>query len=369
MATDIVTILWKDRVQDTNYRLRNGDPVTLLQHDGYVTYSKVLQSHVANELGVRETILSSDITSKVTQHLRNHLSKQEVVTKLAGILARGTGQTNLTPQYREEIVIYTARLLVMVDVGRLMSESHVHRQLPWNDGSLRKCIDGYFIKSKDSSTFNVKLPKAFNAWTIEMVGGIRIQLTDNLADHLLLTDDDGAVLIFHQASFLSYRIKGKFHWSINSIRYTSLTPVCNSSLLPDGLVEETLRTLALLFPASEFPRFRKTKQVTWFKGICDKYKRSNGIVDSRMTKCGKLTTSDRQIRNFDFWRDRLVVLKEAYDETTPRTMSQWWQDRRNGVQWYTFWVAILVLILTIFFGLVQCVEGALKVYKAYYPSR
>ncbi len=38
-----------------------------------------------------------------------------------------------------------------------------------------------------------------------------------------------------------------------------------------------------------------------------------------------------------------MVLKQVYDESTPKTLSQWWHDRRNGVQWYTFWVAIVVL--------------------------
>lgn len=63
-----------------------------------------------------------------------------------------------------------------------------------------------------------------------------------------------------------------------------------------------------------------------------------------------------------------MMLKQAYDETTPRGLPQWWYDRRNGVQWYTFWTAIVVLVLTVFFGLVQSVEGAIQVYKAYHPS-
>jgi hypothetical protein len=80
-----------------------------------------------------------------------------------------------------------------------------------------------------------------------------------------------------------------------------------------------------------------------------------------------LDAKSRQIEQFRFWRDRLVILKEAFDDATPRTLSQWWYDRRNGVQWYTFWVAVLVLVLTILFGLVQCIEGGLQVYKAYHP--
>jgi hypothetical protein len=72
--------------------------------------------------------------------------------------------------------------------------------------------------------------------------------------------------------------------------------------------------------------------------------------------------------NFTFWHDRLVILKQVFDETRPSTLSQWWSDRCNGVQWYAFWVAILVLALTIVFGFVQCVEGALQVYKAFHPT-
>jgi ABC-type Fe3+ transport system permease subunit len=60
----------------------------------------------------------------------------------------------------------------------------------------------------------------------------------------------------------------------------------------------------------------------------------------------------------------LVMLKQVFDEAQPRTMAQWWHDRRNGVQWYTFWVAVMVLALTILFGLIQSVEGALQVYMS-----
>jgi hypothetical protein len=68
------------------------------------------------------------------------------------------------------------------------------------------------------------------------------------------------------------------------------------------------------------------------------------------------------------WHDRIGILKQAFDEAEPSTIAQWWFDRRRRVKWYTFWVAALVLALTIFFGAIQCIEGGLQVYKAYYPS-
>ena len=84
----------------------------------------------------------------------------------------------------------------------------------------------------------------------------------------------------------------------------------------------------------------------------------------RLLKIGNLDAESRQMENFGYWHDRLVILKEVYDEARPSTLSQWWYDRRNGVQWYTFWVALLVLILTIMFGLIQCIEGAIQAYVA-----
>jgi len=83
---------------------------------------------------------------------------------------------------------------------------------------------------------------------------------------------------------------------------------------------------------------------------------------------GHLIANERQVENFKYWHDRLVVLKQVYDESRPSTISQWWYDRRNSVQWYTFWVAIVVLTLTLLFGLVQSVEGALQVYKSFHPT-
>ncbi len=142
-----------------------------------------------------------------------------------------------------------------------------------------------------------------------------------------------------------------------------------SSLFPDGLVDETLRTLALLFPQSEFsglhPRRSDRHKRKWFLSLRgDDEPRS---PDARLALCGNLQAEQRQIESFKFWRDRLVILKQAYDDATPRSLAHWWRDRRDGVQWYNFWVAILVLAITVLLGIIQCIEGALQIYQAYGP--
>jgi hypothetical protein len=112
-----------------------------------------------------------------------------------------------------------------------------------------------------------------------------------------------------------------------------------------------LRTIALLFPKYD----SETKK--WYQKVALARR-----LDMQLLRTGNLNAERRKIENFTYWHDRIVILKEAYDEARPNTLSQWWYDRRNGVQWYTFWVAVWVLILTIIFGLVQGVEGALQVY-------
>jgi hypothetical protein len=127
-----------------------------------------------------------------------------------------------------------------------------------------------------------------------------------------------------------------------------------SNLFPNGLVEETLRTLALLFPRSD-----KTT-AAWYNKKTAKYH-----LDLNARLCPQLRAEDRQIDKFDFWRERLVLLKQAFDEAEPNSWSQWWHDNRRGVHRYPLLLAATALLLTLILGLVQCIEGGLQVYKVF----
>ena len=111
--------------------------------------------------------------------------------------------------------------------------------------------------------------------------------------------------------------------------------------------------MALLIPSND-ANSRK-----WFK------KRRKGLaLDSRAGSFPALNASARQIENFQYWRDRLIILKQAFDDSEPNTISSWWYDDRKKVQWYTFWVAALVLLLTVVFGLIQSVSGVVQAWAA-----
>jgi hypothetical protein len=97
----------------------------------------------------------------------------------------------------------------------------------------------------------------------------------------------------------------------------------------------------------------------WLKKEMQKRK-----LDPGCGNCIHLKASQRHTRDFAFWRDRILVAKEVFDEHQPKGILQVWRDDRNQVQWWTFWIAIILFALTI----ITCVEGALQVYKAYHPS-
>ena len=77
-----------------------------------------------------------------------------------------------------------------------------------------------------------------------------------------------------------------------------------------------------------------------------------------------MTPTDRAFGSYRHWGERLEIIVEAYNKSEPKTLSQGWNDRRNKVQWYTFWIAALILLLTIVFGFIQSITGILQVYYA-----
>ncbi|RFU24413.1 hypothetical protein B7463_g11924, partial [Scytalidium lignicola] len=226
------------------------------------------------------------------------------------------------------------RLALMLDVGKLRNAYSGRERLIWRDGTLKEYVQDVFPDTAVLDHSGIKLSTLFTARNLNRVTGFRVELTTNLGDHLRWREGDKTVSIFHHASFLQCQ-------QMNSI-------------YPDGFVEETLRTLVLLFPQGD-------KNTKWWYS-----KRDNDAkdLDPGVLDCGRIREDHLQIEKYTFWHDRLVILKEAFDRSQPRSLLQLWNDRRDSSQWYTLWV---VIFLTLFFGLIQSIEGAIQIYKIYHP--
>jgi hypothetical protein len=113
---------------------------------------------------------------------------------------------------------------------------------------------------------------------------------------------------------------------------------------------------------------RKTKQ--WLEGeLREDFLKSR--VDIGLLHVGSIEAghTSRRLGNYHFWRDRLDALRDAIDEATPpsKALLKALSVRKQGDRWLNSWVATVAISLTLFFALVQSIEGAFQVCKAYHP--
>jgi hypothetical protein len=295
---------------------------------------------VYHALGTQLPFSKHDNIIELAHDIKQGLTRQQVIENLE---ERHTGVVSSSQFDKTEIlngaVDLAARLILMADVGNPTSNRAWTGRASqfWNSGSIQDFTTSIFPVQVASRHSGVQLDINFTARNLDAIAGLKVELTNNLLDHLKMIDIEGetTVMIFHHASFLKNQAHPYF---------------------PDGFINETLQTLALLFPQNKWYREGKT----WY------YKRIKPSVtdaDPNVLACGPWIMTD--IDTYQFWHSRLVRLKFVFDQAKPKTLRQWWYDRREGTQWYALWVAVG---FTVFFGLVQSIEGALQVHKAYYPE-
>ena len=99
-----------------------------------------------------------------------------------------------------------ATLLLMAEVGVQKFGFSGCSPLTWSSHqTLRQAVESHFQPEKELQPDNPRLGKMFTARNLSYIGGMRIKWTSNIVDHLLLSDDDQTVFIFHHASFLRYQ--------------------------------------------------------------------------------------------------------------------------------------------------------------------
>lgn len=186
-------------------RLCNGESSTNLYHGAYMRYYHLQQSYFAHlDQDTRFHDFSSQ--AQIVQMLKDDLTQE----KAASVLKSQHGNESLccqTDRTRGDVLNLAARLLTMTNIGFLQNQVNPRRYVEWKCSStLRQCLSTHFDRPHEMQWENTRLPRSFDAWSLSAVAGIRIKFTDNLADHLLLVEDDTLLLIFHHASFLELQM-------------------------------------------------------------------------------------------------------------------------------------------------------------------
>jgi hypothetical protein len=166
--------------------------------------------------------------------------------------------------------------------------------------------------------------------------GMRVAWTDNLIDHLHY---DPSPVPRSWWQFWQYRGSG-------GTIYIYPHKVCLSShyettdVYGKDILEETMKSLDLLFPFgdSQTRSFLSQERHPFFLADTPTFPRTMDLGD------------------FSFWRRRIVILYDAFN-APPSRVQQMWKDTRNPIQWWTFWLAALITILTMIFGAISVYTG------------
>ena len=188
--------------------------------------------------------------------------------------------------------------------------------------TLNKLVEDCFQPSSYSMNEQHRnIDPAFTIKNLRRFCRIKVRWTANLRDHLLYDRPTATLHLFpHKICLISHLDSG--------------------NVLPKDFVAETLRTLDLLFPFGEEDTRKYLDQTG------QTFYRTSSRDLSRATDFGE----------FRYWHKRLVVLHGVFNQA-PRSILQLWYDKRNPLQWWTFWLAALIAILTIAFGVISAYTG------------
>ncbi|KAJ5021381.1 hypothetical protein PSV08DRAFT_220239 [Bipolaris maydis] len=333
LQLEIISQLWHQTTPNST------DPSDLDWAPYMLYYNTQCNTAIQTNKGKYTTIRKHVDIQSVAQHMHASTPKAAIKFHIQPSM-RGSRTAEEADIMLEGSVMLVARLLSMTDIGPLpYTRRGTHHSLTWTcpTSSLQDLLRSHFVPqdpaSYEQDSSDMLFDEHFTAYKLYRYCGVEISWTSNLADHLHLSRGGKQLYIFHHASFLQWQ----------------------DGVLPDGLAAETLDTLALLFPAND----AKTRDwVTHAPPLAG--------VDMRILELGRLR--DCRGSDFRYWRKRLGALERVFEAPHRGSIAQQWRDRRDKAQWYTFWVAMVILCLTVFFGVVQSVEGALQVYKAYHPT-
>ena len=116
-------------------------------------------------------------------------------------------------------------------------------------------------------------------------------------------------------------------------------------------LSEMRMTMKLLFPSNDLESSNRIKRMA-----------KRRLVD---LEAHAAETAPLDLASYPVWHHRLAEVQRRYDAVKPGTFKQWYHDRRNKPERVTFWTAIVVIVLTLIFGLISSITGILQVVAAW----
>ena len=190
---EIVASLWDYDVQSKS----EGD-ITIMPFFHYYTTQIILMCHTEGRYVSART--HREIVNIATC-LKQGQSREEVKQRLRSVALPSNLEN--PDEAVERSIDLAGRLVVMLALGQVPQGFSGPVCLPWNPNlSLQGLITACFNPSQALQAERVRLEKIFVANNLRRIARITIIWTDNLADHLRMSEHETKLAIFHHVSFL-----------------------------------------------------------------------------------------------------------------------------------------------------------------------
>lgn len=174
----------------------------------------------------------------------------------------------------------------------------------------------------------------FCAKSLTRKAAFELCFTSNLAEHLTFKKaSKKSLCIFRHSQMLE-------HFRISDV----------NAIFPPGFLEETRKTLSLLFPVLKNVKTQKRVRRIQVEEEVD--------IEALIGDFELMDT-----KSYPYYASRLIEIQRRYDASRPKKAKQWWFDRRHRLEWTTLGVAVVVFVLTVVFGVIQSVTSILQVSK------
>lgn len=71
-----------------------------------------------------------------------------------------------------------------------------------------------------------------------------------------------------------------------------------------------------------------------------------------------------KVSTYPIFGSRLASIQRKYNDSRPRTLSQFWWDRRNRSEWVALWIAVFTFLTASVLGIISSVTSIIQVILA-----
>ncbi|KAF2759932.1 hypothetical protein EJ05DRAFT_315466 [Pseudovirgaria hyperparasitica] len=210
---------------------------------------------------------------------------------------------------------------------------------------------------RPSDTLQVSL---LNASTLWRIGRIEIQWVSNISSHLSFDIEKRRLLMFQLPS---YCVINRFE---KTLLDSLLSSYYDAYSKPDGFSTKALLEEIRLSYSLVFGDDRRARE--HFRRVVAKRAIVSGNIDiclrdlvKQSADTSSRTTAYSIHTNFPILGPRLLLLQEYISRQDPGTIKMLWQDRRDLLRWYTFWIVTIFGGVGLLFALGQFVLQAIQV--------